>query len=382
MKKRIGVIFGGKSVEHEISILSAIQVIKAIDYSKYDCINIYIDKNNNFYVGNDFDNVDTFKKDNFKKREVIFVKHGKNQVYLKAKKGFLSRRFKEPIDCIVSVVHGLGVEDGSLAGFFKMLDVPYTASDILAASVGQDKVIMKQVFKSDKIPILPFTYFTDNEWINHHKECLMKVNRLGFPVIVKPSRLGSSIGIKIANNIEELKEALDVAFKYDNRVVIEKSLVNFREFNCSILGNYEEYLISEIEEVIVNNHFLSFDDKYINDKLSTTRRIIPAEIPELLAQEIKELCLKITKLLLNKGVSRVDFLYCLEKDKLYVNELNTIPGSLSFYLFEGLDIDFKDLINKLIGDAFKDKYLDGLKLSSFSSNVLLMNNMIKGSKFK
>lgn len=381
MKQRVGVVFGGKSVEHEISILSAMQAIKAIDYNKYDITLIYMDKDNTFFVGPNFDKVETFKKECFKKTEVTFIKCDKNQIRLKAKRGFLFKRWSYPIDCILSVVHGLGVEDGTLAGYFKILDVPYTASDVLAASVGQDKVIMKQVFRSSKIPILPFTYFTDNEWINYRKDCLEKVKRLGFPVIVKPSRLGSSIGIKIANDLEELKHALTEAFNYDNRVVIEKALVNYREFNCSVLGSYEDCIYSAIEEVISNNAFLTYEDKYISgDEVFLPKRIIPAEISENLTQEIRELALRINRVLLNKGVSRIDFLFCLDSNKLYVNEINTIPGSLSYYLFDEVDLDFKNLIDQLIQKAIKNKYKENLKLSSFKTNVLTMSNLLKTKK--
>lgn len=381
MKQRIGVVFGGKSVEHEISILSAMQAIKAIDHQKYDVVIIYMDKQNHFYVGPNFDNIETFKKENFKKNEVLFLKYGNNQVRLKARRGFLFRKFTYPIDCILSIVHGLGVEDGNLAGYFHILDVPYTASDVLAASVGQDKVIMKQVFKSSKIPVLPFTYFTDNEWINSRKECLEKIKRLDFPVIVKPSRLGSSIGIKIVNQIEDLKHALGDAFNYDNRVIIEKALINYREFNCSVLGGSEDLVLSGIEEIISSNTILTYEDKYVSkEEPLLPKRIIPAEISENIIYEIKDLSIRINKILQNKGVSRIDFLYCMETEKLYVNEINTIPGSLSYYLFEEVDLDFRDLIDQLIQKAIRAKYLDNLKLSSFQTNVLAMNNLLKGKK--
>lgn len=376
MKKRIGVVFGGRSVEHEISILSTIQVIKAIDRNKYDIVLIYLDKQNQFFVGPDFDKLETFQRDDFKKYQVMPIPLKNNQIKLKGIKCLLKKTYRLPIDCILSIVHGAGVEDGTLAGFFNILDVPYTGSDVLAASLSQDKVIMKKLFQSSNIPTIPFTYFTKHEWVFEQKKLLRKVNTLGFPVIIKPSRLGSSIGISIAKEEEELINGLNLAFEYDERVVVEKALVNYREFNCASFGKSPNEVISEIEEVVTKNDLLTFDDKY-KDQEDIPKRIIPAEIDHVLSNKIKNLTSEITKLILNKGISRIDFLYCLDQNNLYVNEINTIPGSLAFYLFDPLDIDFKQLITNLIEQTIKDKHIQKSYRTSFETNILSVSKLFK-----
>lgn len=376
MKKTIGVVFGGRSVEHEISILSCMQVLKAIDYEKYDVIPIYLDKNNSFYVGPDFDKLETFQKSKFKKYEVLLKSSENNQIKLIGLKPLLPRKYRKPIDCILAVVHGAGVEDGTLAGVFNLLGVPYTASDILPASISQDKIIMKKLLACENIPIIPYEYFNKDEWINQRRECLNKIEKLGYPVIIKPARLGSSIGISKASSPNELINSLSLAFEFDKRVVIEKALTNYREFNCAIFSSQSLEIISDIEEVVTSSDFLTYEDKYAKKEHNLPLRIIPAEINEQLVDEIKTLTSKINRLILNKGVSRIDFLYCLDDKKLYVNEINTIPGSLAFYLFDDFKLDFKNLITTLIEHAIKDKLLENVR-TSFETNILNISQILK-----
>lgn len=371
MKTRIGIIFGGNSVEHEISILSAIQASHAIDSEKYDYYNIYMTKDGCFWVGDNFDKLETFKKEKFKHYEVTFFSKD-NKIYLKGIKR-LPKKYKEPIDVILPIVHGKNVEDGSLAGFFKIFNIPYAASSVLASSIIQNKQAAKIFLDVNNVPVIDYKYVVYKEYLNNKDEVLINLETLDYPVIVKPVSLGSSIGIKIASDREELLNALTYAFKYENEVIVEKKLTNFREFNQAILELEDGYELSLIEEVKNINPFLTFQDKYLP---SETKKEIPAKIPKELEEEISEISSKVAKIFKPNGVIRIDYLYDFDTGNIYLNEINAIPGSLSYYLFEEI-YEFPKLIDILVKVAIKNHYRNSLKLNSFKSNVLSTSKILK-----
>lgn len=352
----IGVLFGGKSVEHEISIITGMQVLKNIDRSKYKVTPIYLNKKNEFMIGKKFDNIETFKKP--VKGKKVYFKDGKigNKIYKK-------------IDCIVSCVHGKNVEGGEIAGFFSIHNIPITSIDVLGASICQDKAIIKGVLKEEKLPVIPYKTLFKKDYYSDKEKELERIKKLNYPLIIKPATLGSSIGIKIATNNEELEEAIAYALRYDDKLIIEEKKNNIREFNCAILNDSE---VSLVEEVIFNNDILTFKDKYENKE---AKRIIPAKIPTDLSNLIFEYTRKIAKIISNKGVIRVDYIY--SDDNLYINEVNTIPGALSYYLFEPKNLFFNSLIDKLISNAIYDQYQKEQKLNVFESNVLNMTGIKK-----
>ena len=390
MKIKVGIIFGGETVEHEVSIISALQAIKNIDEDKYEVVPIYIDKNRNWYTGMELLNIENYKNSNFLFKNIIPVSlcKFKDEFWLLREKG-LFRRVEDKIDVAFPIVHGTNAEDGSLAGYLESIGIPYVGSGVLGSAIGQDKVVMKQLMKSEGLPITDYVWFYDFEYTNDENSILKDILKLGFPVIVKPARLGSSVGISVAHNIDELKTAISEASKYDEKIVVEKIVNNLVEVNASILGSNEFAVVSELEEVMGVDEFLSYQDKYIGGKkgtkskgMASTNRIIPARINRELTNEIKDLSLKIFKLLNLSGVVRIDYLIDKKNSKVYVNEPNIIPGSLSFYLWKESSKDYKTLLDELITLSIKNYKKKKKKVYSFESNILKNFNGLKGRKGK
>lgn len=371
MKKRVAIIFGGNSVEHEISILSWIQAYHAINKDKYEVLEVYMTKDGHFWVGPDFSKLTTFQKSNFKHYEITFYNH-KNKLRVKGITKFLPLKYRKDIDVVLPIVHGKNVEDGSLAGYFNILNVAFASSEVLTAAIFQNKYIAKQLLDLNKINVVPYYYFNLNDYKKDVFAVLENCLGLGFPMIIKPVSLGSSVGIKIAKNQDELIEALNYCSKYDDEIIVEKKLEHYQEFNQAVLEK-EDYVLSNIEEVKTSNSFLTFTDKYMNE---TSSREIPANIDESLADEISYNSQRIATIFNPRGVIRIDYLYDTNEKILYVNEINSIPGSLSFYLYED-KISYSELIDLLINQAIKNKYIKDQKLNSFKTNVLSNAKILK-----
>lgn len=355
-KIQVGIIIGGRSVEHEISLISGLQAHLEIDSNKYDSTLIYLDKNNKMYVGEALTSLESFKDDITSYLDEISFSVEDNQIYYS-----LLKRPKKlyPIDVFIPVVHGYGVEDGTVAGFLEMLNAVYSSSKVIPSSIVQDKVATKALLDKYKIPTLGYkVFFEDIEY---------NLDNIVYPAIVKPAYLGSSIGIKIANNKEELNLAIEDAFKYNDKVMVEKALTSYLEYNCAIIKDHEEYILSDIEEVKHQKDILTFYDKYESNEKN---RIIPAVLSAELEERIKSITKDIYIKFGLSGVVRIDYLYDLEKNKLYVNEINNIPGSLAYYLFTGKGISFKELINILIQNAIIEKYKINNKTTTYKSNVV------------
>ena len=372
MKKRLAIVFGGNSVEHEISILSMIQASCAVDNDQYEIVHVYLTKEGEFWVGPKFNQLQTFQKGKFKYYRVTFYKR-QGRLYLKGIKPFLPFKYRKPIDVVLPIVHGNNIEDGSLAGYFNIFNVPYASSSVLTAAIFQNKYYTKVFLSAFSINVLPYLYFSIKDYKKDVFQVLEQSGKLGFPLIVKPVSLGSSIGIKIAENRDQLIKALNYALKYDNDLIVEKKLTNYRELNQAVLINDDDFMLSDIEEVKSSNHYLTFDDKYMP---ADSKRDIPADLSSSLSAKIAGLTNKIATIFRPQGVIRIDYLYDADSDMVYINEINSIPGSLSFYLFEG-KISFSELIEKLVYSAVKNKYKRDLKLTSFQSNVLLSKRHMK-----
>ena len=382
MKLKVGFIYGGISTEHEISIISAIQAINNMDLDKYDVVPIYLSKNGVFYTGKYLLNIDNYKDLNLiakKCKEVSIIK--KNNEFALLSVNF-PHKVLTNIDIFFPVVHGYNVEDGSIAGFLETIGAPYAESDLYASSIGQDKVIQKMVFKENEINIVPYTYFYENEYLANENEIIAKINELAYPVIVKPARLGSSVGISIANNETSLKEAINDALKYDEKIIVEKVIENLKELNCSVLGDKDLYKPSLIEEVSAKDNILSYEDKYISGGkskgMASASRKVPADISKKLTKEIENMSIKACKALNTSGIVRIDYLYDTKNEKIYLNEINIIPGSLSFYLWKNMK--YKELLANIIELGIKKYKNKSRKQTSFKTNVLQNFNGTKGIK--
>ncbi len=386
MKLKIGVIFGGESVEHEISVISAIQAMKALDEEKYEIVPIYISKDREWYTGNLLKEIDLYKEfDNLKKYAKNVVLYNKSGTYvLQTKKGL--KRVVNEIDLVLPIMHGTNGEDGSIQGYLNMIGIPYAQSNLYASTIGQDKVFQKQILKEAGLPVLDFIWFFDNDYLEDFNSIKKGVSKIGYPVIVKPARLGSSIGIKLANNEEELKSAIDFAIRYDDKVLVEKVVKNLVELNCAVLGNKDGCETSLIEEVLSSGDLLSYDDKYVGEKktkgMLSANRIIPAKINKNTEKEITDLSRKVFKTINFSGIVRIDYLMDSKKGKMFINEVNTIPGSLSFYLWDSNKKNYTKLLDELINLAIKEYKNKTNKTHSFEINILKNYNGLKGKKGK
>ena len=390
---KVGVIFGGDSVEHEVSIISALQAMENIDEEKYEVIPIYISKDRHFYTGIALKDMETFKYfDSMKKyvKEITMCRKG-DEVVLQKVKGFFGRNVNT-IDVAFPIVHGKGVEDGSLAGYLETLGLPVVGPSVLGASLGQDKVVLKEVLKANNINTPNYVWFYDYEYSMNKDEIIENIEKLNYPVIVKPANLGSTIGIGVAHNKEELTKAIEEAIEYEKKIIVEQMIPNLQELNCAVCGNYEYNETSFIAEMKMKHELLTFEDKYLGgskgkgmkskmpSSMSTSEFEIPAKISEEMTNKIYEISKKVFRVLNLKGVCRIDYLVNKETNEIYVNEPNTIPGSLAFYLYKPKGKDYKTLTDELIKSAIKDYKNEIRKTSSFTSNILSEYNGSKGLK--
>ncbi len=345
-KLKVGVIFGGISTEHDVSIVSGTSVIKNLDKDRYDITPIYISKDGKWYIYT-------------KPVEQIEVLTIGEEIQEKSIIENLEKTLKE-FDVVFPVLHGLGGEDGSIQGMLELFGIPYVGCGILASSVGMDKVYTKVVFEKAGIKQAKYEYvrrcndkyiYVDKEWneqvLNLKQVCEIIDNNLDYPVFVKPSNSGSSVGVTKAENIEELEKAIEYASKYDRKVLIEQGLKG-KEVECAVLGN-EEVISSCVGEIKPAEEFYSFDAKYKN---AESKVLIPADLPKEMSNQLRKLAIKAFKAIDGKGLSRVDFFADEKTEEIYINEINTMPGftQISMYpkLFENIGISYSELLDKLI----------------------------------
>lgn len=386
MRIKLGVIFGGKSVEHEISIISAVQAMEYMDTDKYEIIPIYITKDKQWYTGGMLTDIESYRDFSLIKKYAKKVNLiNKNGRFVLQSTGFFKREINE-IDLAFPIVHGYGMEDGSIQGYLELVGVPYVGSNIFASSVGQDKVFMKQLFEANHIPVCKYTYFFDNDYLKNKEEIIQNISALKYPVILKPARLGSSVGIKKVDREEDLPSAIEEVLGYDNKILVEEMILDLTECNCAVLGNYTKSQTSVIEEVLKEDEILSYKDKYIGGSkgsstkgMTSARRIMPARITDAQKEEISSLSLQAFRVLNNSGVVRFDFLLDKKNSKIYLNEANTCPGSLSYYLWDGKNISYPELLEEMITIAIKEFKNKSKKITSFETNIL-QNQGIKGLK--
>jgi D-alanine-D-alanine ligase len=389
---KLGVIFGGPTVEHEVSIISAVQAMNNLNKEKYDIYPIYISKDRNWYTGKMLMDIDIYRDfDNLKRYAKRVVLYNKDGQYCLQSLG-LFKGIITDLDVILPVVHGNNMEDGTLQGYLDMIGIPYVGSGVLGSSLGQDKVVMKQVFSSVGLPIVPYIWFFDYQYYETKDAILKDAEKLGYPVIVKPATLGSSVGINFVKNEKELSKAIEDAIEYDKKIIIEKAIENLVEVNCSVLGNYESQQASLLEEVMSTKEFLTYQDKYIGSskakgKLKTpskgmagANRILPARLDDDMTSKVQNLAKDAFVSLNLSGVCRIDFLIDSKTNKIYINEPNTIPGSLSFYLWEPAGKKYEDLLDEIITIAIKDHKNKNKKTITFDTNILSNYSGTKGVK--
>ena len=355
MKINIGVIFGGKSVEHEISIITAIQAMNNIDKDKYEVFPIYITKDLQWYTGGCLKFIDTFKDFDLIKRYAKRVNLvNSNGRFILQTCGLIKRELTE-LHLAFPMVHGANVEDGSIQGYLNLVGIPYVGSNTYSSAIAQDKVFTQQLLQSIGVPVTKFVWFGERFYRNKKEELFKQIDDLKYPLIIKPSTLGSSIGIEIIERKEELDSTIERVFKYDNKLLIEEAIEDMVEYNCSVLLTDKGNITSDIEEIISTKGIREYGDKYFNDEDtdSPIRRVYPAKLSQKLASDIEMMSLTVFKMLNLKGTARIDFLYDKSNKKLYVNEVNSIPNCFTHHLWESRNISYKELLTIMIEDAIK-----------------------------
>ena len=358
-KIKIAVVFGSRSVEHEVSIVTAMQVFESINRDKYDVIPAYIDKNGRWLVDNKLQKLENFrnlKLMSVKAPEYFFAASPSVKALLpkNALKSFFN---KISADIFFPVIHGTYGEDGTLQGMLEMANVPYIGSGVTGSAVGMDKIIQKSVFKDNGIPTVKYLWFLKNEWENNKDKIIKEIEKtLGYPVFVKPANLGSSVAISKANGFKELQEALDIASQFDRRLIVEEGKEGIIEINCSVMGN-NELTASVCEQPIKNQDVLTYEDKYLKGGkikgMAGLSRLAPAPISEELTKKIQETAKKAFRAVDASGMARIDFMVRPDTEDFWVTEINTLPGSLAFYLWEKSGINFNELIDKLVNLGFE-----------------------------
>lgn len=393
MKTNIAVFFGGRSVEHEISVISALQAINAFNKEKYNVIPVYISKAGRWYTGPKLIDIRNYKDMDklTSESEEVFMRpeYGDYNLYRANPGGGLFGKKKPIVDEIhvaIPVLHGTNGEDGIFEGVLETIGIPFAGCNTLSSANGMDKITMKMILRSEGIPVVDYVWFTDHQWQQNREAWLDSIERkLGYPVIVKPANLGSSVGISKADDRVELAAAIDTATKFSQRIIVEHKIERLKEINCSVLGDSDEHESSVCEEPIKSGEFLSYQDKYMGGTKTTagmqaSEKRIPADLPEEVSNEIRRTAAETFRVLGCHGVSRVDIMIDESDNKIYVNEINTIPGSLSFYLWEATGIGFDQLMERLVQLALKRKRLTDRKTFSYDSNIFALGGGLKGGK--
>ena len=365
MKTTVAFIFGCRSVEHEVSIISAVQAMRAVDREKYDVIPVYVTKSGEMYTSEKMMEIEPFRDINTlisQSEPVTMIKSGNDVVLHFLKQKLFAKKNDIIINVAFPVVHGTNCEDGTLQGYLEFLGLPYVGCDVLSSAVGMDKAVFKSVMQAAGLPVLDCICFYAREYAIDKESVILKAEKeIGYPMIVKPVNLGSSVGITKAKDRDSLIDAVDLAVSFSDKILIEHAVTAIREINCSVVGDSDSCEASVCEEPFMNDEILSYEDKYMGGNknsgaskgMASLGRKLPANISEEKSQEIQSLAKDVFKALGGAGVVRIDFIIDTDTDKVYVNEINTIPGSLSFYLWEATKLPYAKLIDKLISIAFR-----------------------------
>ena len=391
MKTNIGVIFGGRSTEHEISVISASQAMAAIDREKYDVTPIYITKQGHWYTGAPLFDVKNYRHipELLKQCTEVYMRpvYGVYNLYPANPKGFFSSSAMKPVgklDVVIPVLHGTNMEDGIFEGVLQTIGIPYAGCDVLSSANGMDKITMKMILRANDVPVVDYVWFTDKQWHTRRDALIEQIeDTLGYPVIIKPANLGSSVGIGSAHDRNQLKARIDDAERYSTRIIVEHMLADMQEINCSVLGDCDDYRTSVLEEPIKSGDFLTYEKKYMgggkgSEGMQSSQKRIPAELPDDVTKEIQHLAGETFRVLSCHGVSRVDVMIDRTDGRIYVNEINTIPGSLSFYLWEATGLSFDKLMDELVKLALRRKREEGMKTVSYDQNIFNLTGGAKG----
>lgn len=364
-KQTVAVIFGGRSVEHDVSIITGHQIMQAFDPELYEVVPVYINRDGKWYTGAPLADLQNFNNEVISYKGVVSAilspsiqHHG---LILNPVVGRLQKNEVKRIDVLFPAIHGSHGEDGTLQGLFELADIPYVGCGVLASAVANNKSFTKAMLAQAGIQVTAgFTLLRDN-WLNNREAVVERVEtEYSYPVFVKPATLGSSIGVARANDRESLTMAIDIAGSFDRQILIEQAVVNASEINCAVMGYGDDFHASVLEQPISWEDFLTYEEKYMRGDggMKGSERIIPADLPEALTERIRNMAIQAFRAIDGCGIARLDFLYDKATDTVYLNEINTMPGSLAFYLWQATGISSSELVAKLVQyaqNAYADK---------------------------
>ena len=365
-KTTVGVIFGGRSVEHDVSIVTGHQVMRAFDPERYEVVPIYIDREGRWFTGEPLMDLKNFQNEIPSLAGVqscilspgvqhhgLIIDPGKGRLFSKTE----IRR----LDVAFPTIHGSHGEDGTLQGLFELADIPYVGCGVLASAVANDKLMTKTILRQHGIPVVDAVAFTRAEWLANPDAIIERItSQLAYPLFVKPVTLGSSIGIARVEDERLLRASIDVAANLDRKIMVEAAVVGCIEINCSVIGDDREMRASVLEQPVSWEQFLTYEEKYLRggEGMKSAQRVIPAPIPPELTARIQAMAVDAFRAIDGRGITRIDFLVRKERGEVFLNEINTLPGSLSFYLWAETGMSGRDLVDKLVAlarDAHAEK---------------------------
>lgn len=360
-KIRVALLFGGRSSEHEVSLTSALSILKHIDQKKYSVLPIKISKEGQWQVLSNIKALNSYQALESSKGSLVLVGDSQTKGLIKLEKAVPDASVedwsREPVDVVFPILHGTFGEDGRVQGLLDLANIPCVGAGVLASALGMDKIVMKQLFLQNDLPTADFLYFLRRDWHQSGEMILKGIQKeVGFPCFVKPANTGSSVGVSKAHHEKELIESIDLACVYDRKIIVEKG-IDGRELECAVLGN-DDPKASVVGEIVPCHEFYDYEAKYL---LDGSKILIPADIPDPISKNAQAMSIAAFKALDCAGMARVDFLLEKKTDRVFINEINTIPGftPISMYpkLWEASGVSYSELIDRLIELAL-DRYRD------------------------
>ncbi len=389
-KTTVGVIFGGRSVEHDVSIVTGNQVMKAFDTNRYDVVPIYISRNGKWMTGEPLRDLKNFEGDTVANHQAVIpcllspdIRH--HGLIVNPLTGRFQKSELLRLDVVFPTIHGSHGEDGTLQGLFELADIPYVGFATLGSALTNDKIMTKQVLRQYQIPVLDDVTFSRVDWLEQPEKIVERIkSTLAYPVFIKPATLGSSIGVGRADNDDLVRVSIDIAANFDRRILVESAMVGGIEINCAVMGYGNQVEASTLEQPVSWDEFLSYEDKYLrgNEGMKSADRIIPAPISEDLTSKIKQISVDAFRAVDGQGIARIDYLVKPDDNEVYLNELNTMPGSLAFYLWQEDGRSNSDVVDKLVKIA-KDAHAEKRRnLYDYKTNLVSVASArgVKGSK--
>jgi D-alanine-D-alanine ligase len=388
-KTTVGVIFGGRSVEHDVSIVTANQIMHAFDRDRYEVAPIYITRDGKWFTGDPFLDLKNYHDEIISHSGVVPVilspgvqHHG---LIINPLAGRLSKSQVKRLDVVFPAVHGTHGEDGTLQGLLELADIAYVGCMTLASAVANDKITTKAILRQHHIPVVEDISFSRAEWLDQPETVIKRIqDALPYPVFIKPATIGSSMGMGRADDDQLLRASIDVAAHFDRRILVEKAVTGHVEINCAVMGNGDDIRPSVLEQPISWDAYLTYEDKYLrgSEGMKSAERIIPAPLTDELTQQIQELAVKAFKAIDGNGTARIDFMVKPDENEIFLGEINTMPGSLAFYLWQESGISMSDLVHRLVELAQAAQAEKRRNSYDFHTDLINLAQMrgLKGSK--